>query len=144
MTVESATWNETRHLWCVRLDDRTIDECHVVISGVGFLNVPRYPDWPGLDEFAGPKFHTARWEPQHDLSGKIVAVVGTGSSATQVVPALQPTVRKLYVFQRGNWIYTVLTRCLGRVSETTRRPRHGVDREAAGKPQHRPNIDPST
>ena len=69
-------------------DDGTVDECHVLVSGVGFLNVPRYPDWPGLDDFAGPKFHTARWEHQHDLTGKVVAVVGTGSSATQVVPAI--------------------------------------------------------
>ncbi len=52
--------------------------------------MPRYPDWPGLDDFAGPKFHTARWEHEHDLTGKVVAVVGTGSSATQVVPAIQP------------------------------------------------------
>ena len=92
-TVESATWDDDRHVWTVRLDDGTVDECHVLVSGVGFLNVPRYPDWPGLDDFEGPKFHTARWEHQHDLTGKVVAVVGTGSSATQVVPAIQPIVR---------------------------------------------------
>ena len=49
-----------------------------------------YPDWPGLDDFDGPKFHTSRWEHQHDLTGKVVAVVGTGSTATQIVPAIQP------------------------------------------------------
>ena len=77
----------------------------MLVSGVGFLNVPRYPDWPGLDDFAGPKFHTARWEHEHDLTGKVVAVVGTGSSATQVVPAIQPIVQQLYVFQREpGWI----------------------------------------
>ena len=81
------------------------DECHVLISGVGFLNVPRYPDWPGLDDFDGPKFHTARWEHQHDLTGKVVAVVGTGSTATQIVPAIQPDVGHLYVFQREpGWV----------------------------------------
>ena len=90
MTVESAVWDDDRHVWTVRLDDGTTEECHVVISGVGFLNVPRYPDWPGLDDFAGPKFHTSRWEHQHDLTGKVVAVVGTGSTATQIVPAIQP------------------------------------------------------
>ena len=74
-------------------------------SAVGFLNVPRYPDWPGLDRFAGPAFHTARWEHDHDLTDKVVAVVGTGSSATQVVPAIQPIVKQLYVFQREpGWI----------------------------------------
>jgi len=105
VTVESATWDELRHVWEVRLDDGTVDECHVLVSGVGFLNVPRYPDWPGLRDFAGPAFHTARWEHQHDLKDKVVAVVGTGSSSTQVVPAIQPIVKKLYVFQREpGWV----------------------------------------
>ena len=81
VTVESAAWDDERHTWTVRLDDGSTDECHVLVSGVGFLNVPRYPDWPGLDGFEGPKFHTARWEHQHDLTGKVVAVVGTGSTA---------------------------------------------------------------
>jgi len=105
VTVESAAWHEDRHVWTVQLDDGTVDECHVLVSAVGFLNVPRYPDWPGLDDFGGPTFHTARWEHQHDLTGKVVAVVGTGSSATQVAPAIQPIVKKLYVFQREpGWI----------------------------------------
>jgi cation diffusion facilitator CzcD-associated flavoprotein CzcO len=89
----------------VTLDDGSLDEVNVLISGVGFLNVPRYPTWPGLDDFAGPKFHTARWEHEHDLTGKVVAVVGTGSSATQIVPAIQPIVKKLYLFQREpGWV----------------------------------------
>ena len=105
VTVESATWDDDRHVWTVRLADGTVDECHVLVSGVGFLNVPRYPDWPGLSDFAGPKFHTARWEHEHDLTDKVVAVVGTGSSSTQVVPAIQPIVRQLYVFQREpGWV----------------------------------------
>ncbi len=105
VTVESATWDDDRHVWTVCCDDGTVDECQVLVSGVGFLNVPRYPDWPGLDDFAGPKFHTARFEHEHDLTGKVVAVVGTGSSATQIVPAIQPIVEKLYVFQREpGWI----------------------------------------
>ncbi len=103
--VESAAWDDDRHVWRLRLEDGTEDECHVLVSAVGFLNVPRYPDWPGLGTFAGPAFHTARWEHQHDLAGKAVAVVGTGSSATQVVPAIQPVVGRLYVFQREpGWV----------------------------------------
>ncbi len=103
--VESATWDDDRDVWCVRLADGTVDECHVLISGVGFLNVPRFPTWPGLDEFEGPAFHTARWDHEQDLTGKVVAVVGTGSSATQVVPAIQPIVEQLYVFQREpGWV----------------------------------------
>ncbi len=105
VTVESATWDDDRHVWELRLDDGTVDECHVLVSAVGFLNVPRYPDWPGLEDFQGPKFHTARWEHNHELTGKVVAVVGTGSSATQVVPVIQPIVKHLYVFQREpGWV----------------------------------------
>ena len=105
VAVESATWDDDRHVWTVRLDDGTTDEGHVLISGVGFLNVPRYPDWPGLDGFEGAKFHTSRWEHQHDLTDQVVAVVGTGSTATQIVPAIQPIVRRLYVFQREpGWV----------------------------------------
>jgi cation diffusion facilitator CzcD-associated flavoprotein CzcO len=105
VTVESAEWDDDRHVWIVRLDDGTVDDCHVLVSAVGFLNVPRYPDWPGLEEFQGAAFHTARWEHHHDLTDKVVAVVGTGSSATQVVPAIQPLVERLYVFQREpGWV----------------------------------------
>ncbi|MHB1777456.1 MAG: flavin-containing monooxygenase [Acidimicrobiales bacterium] len=103
-TVESATWDDERHIWAVALDDGVV-ECDALISAVGFLNVPRYPGWPGLEDFGGPAFHTARWEHHHDLTDKTVAVVGTGSSATQVVPAIQPLVRRLYVFQRDpGWV----------------------------------------
>ena len=63
------------------------------------------PTGPVSTTSKGPTFHTARWEHQHDLTGKVVAVVGTGSSATQVVPAIQPIVRQLYVFQREpGWV----------------------------------------
>lgn len=105
VTVRSATWHNNRHVWEIRLDDGTAEEAHVLVSAVGFLNVPHLPDWPGLADFAGPVFHTARWEHQHDLAGKVVAVVGTGSSATQVAPAIQPLVKHLYVFQREpGWV----------------------------------------
>jgi cation diffusion facilitator CzcD-associated flavoprotein CzcO len=72
VTVESATWDDDRHLWTIRLDTGSVIECHVIISAVGFLNVPRYPDWPGLDEFEGPKFHASRWEHQHDLGHQVL------------------------------------------------------------------------
>ena len=105
VAVQSAHWDDDRHVWTVTLDDGRVDECHVFVSGVGFLNVPRYPDWPGLDDFTGPKFHTSRWEHHHDLAGKTVAVVGTGSTASQLVPAIQPEVGHLYLFQREpGWV----------------------------------------
>ena len=76
-----------------------------VISAIGLLGVPRYPDWPGLEDFEGVKFHTSRWEHEHDLGGKTVAVVGTGSTAIQVVPGIAESVGRLLVFQREpGWI----------------------------------------
>ncbi len=104
-SVESAIWDEARHIYRVHLSDGTVEECHVLISAVGFLNTPRYPDWPGLDDFKGPKFHTFRWEHEHDLHDKRVAIVGTGSTSTQIVAAIAPDIEKLFVFQREpGWI----------------------------------------
>jgi cation diffusion facilitator CzcD-associated flavoprotein CzcO len=103
--VERATWDETRHVYRVHLADGEVEECNVLISAVGFLNTPRYPDWPGLEDFEGPKFHTFRWEHEHELAGKKVAIVGTGSTSTQIVPVIAAEVEKLYVFQREpGWI----------------------------------------
>ena len=103
--VEGASWDEDRQGYDVVLADGTVEQCNVLISAVGFLNVPRYPDWPGLGDFEGPKFHTFRWEHEHDLLGKKVAIVGTGSTATQIVPVIAPEVEKLYLFQREpGWI----------------------------------------
>ncbi len=103
--VQRAVWDDDRHVYRLTLSTGEETECHVLISAVGFLNNPNYPDWPGLAEFEGPSFHTARWEHQHDLTGKTVAVVGTGSTASQVVPSLQPLVGLLYVFQREpGWV----------------------------------------
>jgi cation diffusion facilitator CzcD-associated flavoprotein CzcO len=105
VSVEAATWDEKRHHWTLRLDSGEVDQCHVLVSAVGFLNVPQYPDWPGMESFHGPMFHTSRWEHQRDLTDKIVAVVGVGSTSAQVVPAIQPIVEKLYLFQREpGWV----------------------------------------
>ncbi len=98
--IEKCVWDEAGQCYQVFTKTGEQHEFDVVVSAVGLLNHPRYPDWPGLDKFKGPKFHTSRWEHQHDLTGKRVAVVGTGSTATQVVPAIAPIVSQLYVFQR--------------------------------------------
>jgi cation diffusion facilitator CzcD-associated flavoprotein CzcO len=104
-TVESAVWDEDSHSWLLRLDTGEEVEFDVLVAATGFLNIPKLASWPGLDSFTGPKFHTARWEHQHDLTGKTVAVVGTGSTATQLVPELAKTVKKLYLFQREpGWV----------------------------------------
>jgi 4-hydroxyacetophenone monooxygenase len=98
--VEAATWSDADRRWTLRL--RTGEEVVVdaVISGVGQLNRPSLPDIPGRDTFAGPAFHTARWDPGVDLRGKRVAVIGTGASAVQVIPEIASLVDELVVFQR--------------------------------------------
>jgi cation diffusion facilitator CzcD-associated flavoprotein CzcO len=98
--VVSLRWNDAAHTYTVKLDGGAELIANVVVSAVGLFNVPKYPDWPGVEKFKGPRFHTARWEHGHDLAGKRVAVVGTGSTASQVVPAIAPVVDKLYLFQR--------------------------------------------
>jgi cation diffusion facilitator CzcD-associated flavoprotein CzcO len=103
--VRAAVWDERAHAYDLELDDGTTAACHVLISAVGFLNVPRLPDWPGLSSFRGPAFHTARWEHEHDLTAKRVAVVGTGSSAVQIVPEIAEVAGRVLLFQREpGWV----------------------------------------
>ncbi|MGW5394139.1 flavin-containing monooxygenase, partial [Streptomyces koyangensis] len=66
----------------------------------GPLSDPKLPDVPGIDTFPGKIFHSARWDHDYDLRGKRVAMIGTGASAIQIVPAIQPEVGKLTLFQR--------------------------------------------
>jgi cation diffusion facilitator CzcD-associated flavoprotein CzcO len=103
--VNEAVWNEVEHRYAVTLANGERHDFDVVVSAVGLLNVPNIPTWPGRDSFSGVSFHTARWESEHDLAGKRVAVVGTGSTAVQVVAEIAPIVGKLLLFQREpGWI----------------------------------------
>ncbi|MEU9122931.1 NAD(P)/FAD-dependent oxidoreductase [Streptomyces sp. NPDC048506] len=72
----------------------------VVVSATGPLSDPKVPDVPGIDRFPGKVFHSARWDHDYALRGKRVAVIGTGASAIQIVPAIQPEVARLTLFQR--------------------------------------------
>jgi 4-hydroxyacetophenone monooxygenase len=103
--VSAARYDPARARWAVTLRERSGREqvVHVsaLISAVGQLNRPSVPALPGLENFAGPAFHTARWRHDVDLAGKRVAVVGTGASAMQVVPQLAREVSKLLIFQRS-------------------------------------------
>src|SRR5438128_2360460 len=72
----------------------------VLVSGMGALHVPHYPELPGLERFSGPAFHSSAWDYGVNLDAKNVAVVGTGASAIQFVPQIAPRVGKLYLFQR--------------------------------------------
>ena len=97
--VRSATWDDSGH-WV--LDTGTGEHvADVLITACGQLSTPKYPDIDGLDRFEGPAFHTAKWRHDVDLAGKRVAVIGTGCSAAQVVPAIQPQVATVDVYQRS-------------------------------------------
>ncbi len=81
------------------------DECQVLVAATGVLHHPRYPDIPGLDTFAGPCFHSARWDHAVELDSKRVGVVGAGSTGVQIVTALARRVTRLVQFQRTpQWI----------------------------------------
>jgi cation diffusion facilitator CzcD-associated flavoprotein CzcO len=91
--------------WHLTTADGDSDQADVVIAATGVLHHPAYPDIEGLDTFEGTRFHSARWDHGVDFTGKRVGVIGTGSSAIQIVSALAPTVEKLSLFQRTpQWI----------------------------------------
>lgn len=98
--VKSAAWEEGRGRWVLETSAGP-HEAEFLLTACGQLSVPKTPAIPGLESFAGPAFHTAEWRHDVDLAGKRVAVVGTGCSAIQVVPAIQPIVRQVDVYQRS-------------------------------------------
>jgi cation diffusion facilitator CzcD-associated flavoprotein CzcO len=101
--VTAARW-AGKH-WELRLADGSQVLARAVVWGTGALHEPSVPDIPGLDEFAGTAFHSAQWRHDHDLTGRRVAVIGTGASAIQFVPAIQPRVASLALFQRtAPWV----------------------------------------
>ncbi|MCH8496991.1 MAG: NAD(P)/FAD-dependent oxidoreductase [Marinobacter sp.] len=102
--VVKAQWQETAHEWALDTPDQRY-RARAVIACSGYLHEPIMPAIPGLDQFTGTLFHSSRWQHDHDLTGQRVAVVGTGASAIQFVPQIQPKVRHLTLFQRTpQWI----------------------------------------
>ncbi|KHK90429.1 hypothetical protein LK12_15785 [Novosphingobium malaysiense] len=103
--VVSCTWNGKDAVWDVKIRDKhgnvSEERYNAVISAAGLLNVPAYPNIPGMDDFKGPMFHSARWDHSVDIKGKTVALIGTGASGQQIAPAIAPEVEKLVVFQRS-------------------------------------------
>ncbi|HEX2088202.1 MAG TPA: NAD(P)/FAD-dependent oxidoreductase [Solirubrobacteraceae bacterium] len=103
--VVGARWDAERAKW-VLLTAKGEHEADVLITACGQLSVPSVPPLPGLDRFAGPAFHTAQWDHDVPLEGKRVGVIGTGCSAIQVVPAIQPLVERVAVYQRSpGWTF---------------------------------------
>ena len=98
--VTSATWEEAESRWHLETSNGPYT-ADVLLTACGQLSVPKVPPLPGLDSFAGPAFHTARWQHDVDLGGRRVAVIGTGCSAIQVVPAIAPVAGQVDVYQRS-------------------------------------------
>ena len=99
--VHSARYDEAENLWTVQLRDGSELRSKLLISGVGQLSRPATPKIAGIDSFQGHSFHSANWDEHYSLAGKRVAVIGTGASAIQFIPAIAPEVEKLKVFQRS-------------------------------------------
>ncbi|WP_109505874.1 flavin-containing monooxygenase [Nocardioides speluncae] len=106
--VEEAAWDEAGQVWQVevsRAGERHTITTDVLISAAGALCEPRLPDIDGIDTFQGEVFHSARWDHDTDLTGKRVAVIGTGASSIQIVPEIQKVVGHLDVYQRtAPWV----------------------------------------
>jgi cation diffusion facilitator CzcD-associated flavoprotein CzcO len=102
--LEQAVWDDEAQRWHCRTTSGEVT-ARVLVTGTGGLSEPRLPDIDGLDTFAGPLFHSARWDHDADLAGKRVAVIGTGASAIQIVPELQHVAGHLDVYQRtAPWV----------------------------------------
>jgi cation diffusion facilitator CzcD-associated flavoprotein CzcO len=116
--VTAASWDDDAGRWTLETSAGPVS-ARVLVAGMGSLTEPRIPDLPGLATFEGAMFHSARWDHGHDVTGERVAAVGTGASAIQFVPAIQPTVAALHVFQRtAPWVMPHTNR---RITERERR-----------------------
>jgi len=115
--VTAVTWDSEHERWDVETS-RGRFSARIVIAATGALSEPSTPTIPGLDEFEGTVFHSARWRHKHDLAGENVAVIGTGASAIQFVPKIQPTVRQLTLFQRtAPWVMPRHDRPIARIEQ---------------------------
>jgi cation diffusion facilitator CzcD-associated flavoprotein CzcO len=116
--ITGAHWDADTTRWCLDTSRGPVT-ADVVVSAVGALSEPSIPKLPGLENFRGTVFHSARWDHDHDFAGERVAVVGTGASAIQFVPEIQPLVGSMTVFQRTPpWIIPRHDRNLTRAEKT--------------------------
>jgi cation diffusion facilitator CzcD-associated flavoprotein CzcO len=102
--VTEAAWDERKRCWQIGTSRGELT-ANFLIGGMGGLAEPSIPEIEGIDEFEGTMFHSAQWDHAHDLGGERVAVIGTGASAVQFVPRIQPQVDRLHLFQRTpSWV----------------------------------------
>ncbi len=103
-SVEAMTWNDENATWelDIRRHDGSADHIHAnfVIGATGLLRISKLPQIDGVNDFAGPSFHSTHWNHDVKLAGKRVAVIGTGASANQIVPAIAPVTSEVLIYQR--------------------------------------------
>lgn len=100
----SAKWDEVKHIWNLETSKGQY-QAKTVLFTTGPITEPSMPKLKGIESFKGEMFHSARWNHDYDLTGKRVAVIGTGASAIQFIPQVQPKVKQLFVFQRtAPWV----------------------------------------
>ena len=97
--LQGAEWDEERSRWRLHTSQGAMT-ADVLVCGQGPLSEPKLPEIPGIERFEGSMFHSAQWNHEHNLRGERVAVVGTGASAIQLVPKIQPEVAQLHIYQR--------------------------------------------
>ncbi|KAG9244397.1 hypothetical protein BJ878DRAFT_534602 [Calycina marina] len=108
--IVEAQWNEEGGKWTITIEDQVSKElrtdwCNVLVNGSGILNNWKWPDIEGIDDFKGPKLHSANWDHSIDFKDKSIGVIGTGSSSVQIVPQMQKVVKHMEVFMRSpTWI----------------------------------------
>jgi cation diffusion facilitator CzcD-associated flavoprotein CzcO len=113
-TVTAAHWDEAAALWRLHTADGRVYEAPWFVCSTGPLSQARWPDIPGLADFAGTRLHSARWDASVPLAGRRIGVIGTGSTASQLVPPLAAQAAHLTVFQRtANWVLPRLDRRYG-------------------------------
>ncbi len=99
-TVERASYDERTRIWTLETHDGARFTAPIMVLATGFLAQPKNPEIEGLSSFRGKTIHTARWDHDYDLTGKRVAVIGTGATSVQLLPEIAPKVKSLDVYQR--------------------------------------------
>jgi cation diffusion facilitator CzcD-associated flavoprotein CzcO len=116
--VQKMVWNDEEGIWYIQTNDGEY-RARIVVGAFGALSDPSIPKLHGIEKFKGQAFHSAQWPETLELTGRKVAVIGTGASAIQFIPEIQPEVKQLYVFQRTPaW---VIPRLDGPISETMKK-----------------------
>lgn len=112
--VERVEWDDEQKRWAVHTGAKGTFHAQFLINATGPLSQPVIPQIPGQERFQGKTFHTNNWDHDYDYRGKRVAIVGSGASAVQVIPAIAPDVAQLHVFQRTpHWVLPRADRLFG-------------------------------